>query len=34
LVLKEGRIVASGTHQSLLETSAEYKSWVQMQRMD
>jgi len=34
LVLKEGRIVASGTHQSLLETSSEYKSWVQMQRMD
>jgi subfamily B ATP-binding cassette protein MsbA len=33
LVLKQGRIVASGTHKSLLENSDEYNSWVQMQRM-
>jgi ATP-binding cassette, subfamily B, bacterial MsbA len=34
LVLKNGTIVASGTHQTLLETSEDYKSWVQIQRMD
>jgi subfamily B ATP-binding cassette protein MsbA len=34
LVLKQGSIVASGTHKSLLKNSVEYKSWVQMQRMD
>jgi subfamily B ATP-binding cassette protein MsbA len=34
LVLKQGSIVASGTHKSLLKNSEEYKSWVQMQRMD
>ncbi|MCH1433881.1 MAG: ATP-binding cassette domain-containing protein, partial [Flavobacteriaceae bacterium] len=33
LVLKQGSIVASGTHRSLLENSDEYKSWVQMQQM-
>ena len=34
LVLKQGSIVASGTHKSLLKNSEEYNSWVQMQRMD
>ena len=34
LVLKQGSIVASGTHRSLLENSDEYKSWVLMQQMD
>jgi subfamily B ATP-binding cassette protein MsbA len=34
LVLKQGSIVASGTHRSLLENSDEYKSWVQMQQVD
>ena len=34
LVLKKGKIVASGSHKDLLKTSEEYNSWVQMQRMD
>ena len=34
LVLKEGRIVASGTHLNLLKISDEYNDWVQIQRMD
>jgi subfamily B ATP-binding cassette protein MsbA len=34
LVLKDGEIVASGTHQKLLEQSSDYKTWVQIQRMD
>jgi len=34
LVLKEGKIVTSGTHKKLLETSKEYNNWVQIQRMD
>ena len=34
LVLKKGKIVASGTHKNLLETSDEYNKWVQIQRMD
>ncbi|MDA9015605.1 ABC transporter ATP-binding protein/permease [Flavobacteriaceae bacterium] len=34
LVLKQGKIVASGTHKNLLKTSAEYNSWVEIQRMD
>jgi subfamily B ATP-binding cassette protein MsbA len=34
LVLKKGKIVASGSHKDLLKTSEEYNSWVQMQRLD
>lgn len=34
LVLKEGKIVASGTHLNLLKISDEYNDWVQIQRMD
>ena len=34
LVLKKGKIVASGTHKTLLQTSEEYNNWVQIQRMD
>jgi len=34
LVLKKGKIVGSGTHKNLLETSKEYNNWVQIQRMD
>jgi subfamily B ATP-binding cassette protein MsbA len=34
LVLKNGTIVASGSHQKLLKTSKDYKSWVEIQRMD
>jgi subfamily B ATP-binding cassette protein MsbA len=34
LVLKQGKIVASGSHKKLLQKSEEYKSWVQIQQMD
>ena len=34
LVLKQGKIVASGTHKKLLESSEEYNNWVQIQKMD
>jgi subfamily B ATP-binding cassette protein MsbA len=34
LVLKQGKIVASGSHKKLLQQSEEYKSWVQIQQMD
>ena len=34
LVLKKGKIVSSGTHKNLLETSKEYNNWVQIQKMD
>ena len=34
LVLDQGKITASGTHDSLLEKSADYKKWVKIQRMD
>jgi subfamily B ATP-binding cassette protein MsbA len=34
LVLDQGTIVASGTHQELVKNSKPYKSWVQIQQMN
>jgi len=34
LVLNQGTIVASGTHQELVKNSKPYKSWVQIQQMN
>ena len=34
LVVKEGQISDSGTHQLLIKNNKDYKSWVHMQQMD
>jgi subfamily B ATP-binding cassette protein MsbA len=34
LVLDQGKIIASGTHQELVKNSKPYKSWVQIQQMN
>ena len=34
LVVKEGQISDSGTHQLLIKNNKDYKNWVHMQQMD
>lgn len=34
LVVKEGKIITSGNHQTLLKSNKDYKSWVQGQQMN